>query len=80
MGKGQTKCPICGRFVSKGLADKYENIKNECELLTKSNKYMEEQISNLQDEVIGVTAKYEDLQREYEHLKNRGFWERVFNK
>lgn len=79
MVKGQTKCPICGRFVSRGLAEKYDLLKVELEQLKKSNDFLEKRIDHHLETIAALEKDKEDLQREVGYFKNRGFWQRLFN-
>lgn len=80
MGNGKVNCPICGRFVSKGLAEKYESLKNEKETLEMSNRLMEAELDRVKNANISYSKLIDSLKVELKLLKARGFWARVFNR
>lgn len=76
----QVKCPICGRFVSKGLHDKYERLVAERDALLKSNNLLEEEIKRLRESNTTLSSINKSLNRDMQRLKSRGFIERLFNR
>lgn len=53
---------------------------DKIETLTKSEDFLSGEVDRLREELGKENRECEDLQREVEYLRNRGFWGRLFNK
>ena len=58
----------------------YEELLTKCDTLEKSNKYADDCISRLQNELSAMTKESEKYHTRCNRLLNRSFFERVFNK
>jgi len=64
----------------RALEDEVSSLKEEKMLLEKSNGYMEKDLSRLRAGYESMEREVGDLEREVCYLRNRSFWDRVFNK
>jgi len=64
----------------RALEDEVSSLKEEKMLLEKSNGYMEKELSRLRAGYESMEREVGDLEREVCYLRNRSFWDRVFNK
>lgn len=64
----------------RALEDEVSSLKEEKMLLEKSNGYMEKELSRLRAGYESLEREVGDLEREVCYLRNRSFWDRVFNK
>lgn len=85
--KEQTKCPICGRFVRRELAEKYDALlkerdgyKSDAEKYLRMSTDDKRRIIELTGELESIRAGYDRLIVDYNAMCRRGFWARVFNK
>ena len=85
--KEQMKCPICGRFIRKELAEKYDELLKEkdgldagVQILRDTCRKRDEELNKLLSEQDALRSDYELLSEKYEGLKRRGFFARLFNK
>lgn len=86
MGKEKVNCPICGRFVSKGLEEKYEELKKERDILRitneslkKQNSLLSERNSHIEDSLERILQLCDGMKEDLDAMRSRGFWSRLFN-
>ena len=61
--KVENRCPVCGRFVKKSVAEGYKSMMNEAE------RVQREEIARLSDELARKQRECRNLMRELEALK-----------
>ena len=61
--KEENRCPVCGRFVKKSVADGYKSMMNEAE------RVQRDEIARLSDELARKQRECRNLMRELEALK-----------
>lgn len=60
--------------------EKYRELKDKNTQIEKSNDYMEKELMRIRSEEKDGNAELDELRREVEYLRNRGFWARIINK
>ena len=64
----------------RALEGEVSALSEKNRLLEKSNGYMEKELSRLRAGYESLEREVGDLEREVCYLRNRSFWDRVFNK
>lgn len=65
---------------SNGWREKWNTLNEECNTLKVSNDHMEKELARLNEDIRRRVEKIRDLETDVYVLKNRGFWDRVFNR
>jgi predicted nuclease with TOPRIM domain len=84
--KNKKRCPVCGKYATSAMVDKYEKLVSENEemrnkLLIKEGlvNTLKNQIRAQADEISALRSAKDEAIRQNERLRNRGFFKRVFN-
>lgn len=84
--KNKKRCPVCGKYATSAMVDKYEKLVSENEemrnkLLIKEGlvNTLKNEIRAKTDEISALRSAKDEAIRQNERLRNRGFFKRVFN-
>lgn len=84
--KNKKRCPVCGKYATSAMVDKYEKLVSENEemrnkLLIKEGlvNTLKKEIRAQADEISALRSAKDEAIRQNERLRNRGFFKRVFN-
>lgn len=84
--KNKKRCPVCGKYATSAMVDKYEKLVSENEemrnkLLIKEGlvNTLKNEIKAQADEISALRSAKDEAIRQNERLRNRGFFKRVFN-
>lgn len=84
--KNKKRCPVCGKYATSAMVDKYEKLVSENEemrnkLLIKEGlvNTLKNEIRAKADEISALRSAKDEAIRQNERLRNRGFFKRVFN-
>lgn len=84
--KNKKRCPVCGKYATSAMVDKYEKLVSENEemrnkLLIKEGlvNTLKNEIRAKADEISALRSAKDEAIRQNECLRNRGFFKRVFN-
>lgn len=84
--KNKKRCPVCGKYATSAMVDKYEKLVSENEemrnkLLIKEGlvNTLKNEIRAQADEISALRSAKDEAIRQNERLRNRGFFKRVFN-
>ena len=84
--KNKKRCPVCGKYATSAMVDKYEKLVSENEKMRNKLLIKEGLVNTLKNEIRAKTDEISALRsakdeaiRQNERLRNRGFFKRVFN-
>ena len=87
MSNERKRCPVCGKFATDAMVQKYDNLVQENKSLNNKVVIKDGTINALKKENDELKQKIETLQcakeaalQQVEKIRARGFWARVFNK
>lgn len=84
--KNKKRCPVCGKYATSAMVDKYEKLVSENEKMRNKLLIKEGLVNTLKneirakaDEISALRSAKDEAIRQNERLRNRGFFKRVFN-
>jgi len=84
--KNKKRCPVCGKYATSAMVEKYEKLVSDKAMLEKKLNVKEGLVNSLKgeiakqaEEIAALREAKNDLLAKNEQLLNRGFFARLFN-